>query len=109
MDEQVGDRGRSVGDVLEVVQHEQELEVAQVLLHGVLRTPTWAIAAWDEPRVAERAERNPEDAVPEALGDVGRELQREPRLPDAPGADEREQPIAARRSSRPRRAPAPDR
>ena len=45
-----------------------------------------------EGRVAQRSERDPPDAVGEVLGDLGRRLQRQPRLPRPAGAGERQQP-----------------
>ena len=45
-----------------------------------------------ERRVAQRGERDPPDAVGDVLGDLGRCLQRQPRLPRPAGAGERQQP-----------------
>jgi len=86
-------------DLLEVVENQEQLLAAEVLLHPVQRPLLPADldpegvrdGRRDQLRVADRRERDPERAVPEVAGGLGRELEGEAGLPGASRAGEGEQ------------------
>jgi hypothetical protein len=102
------DGGRRGEHLLEVVEDEQQLLVAQVAVERLEDRLPRLLAQADRPRdrrrdqlpVAHGRERDEEDAVRELLDDVGSELQREPRLPGAARARERQRPQAVRQQRR---------
>ena len=99
-----GDVVGGVGQVLEVVEHEQERAVGDVLGDVLLGAERLRDGRQDELRVVERRERHPEDAVREAVGRGARRLQREACLADAARAGQRQQARLARAQQRRRAA-----
>ena len=80
--------------MLEVVEQEQHLAVADVLGEAVLGAERLGDSLGDERRIAERGKPDPEDAGL-VLGNERRgRLDREPRLAGAAGARERDEPGA---------------
>ena len=89
--EQTGDVGRRFGQVLEVVEEQQHRVVPDVLAQLSPRSDRLPRRLQHELRVAQRSERNPEDARGVAVGRLRDCLQREPRLAGAAGPGQREQ------------------
>ena len=95
----VAERRRRGQHLLEVVEHEQELLVAQVLDQRLERALARLLAQaerlrdrrHDELRLADRRELDEGRAVREPLAHAGGELEREPGLAGAAGADQRQQ------------------
>ncbi len=81
--------------MLEVVeQHEQPL-AADVIDEPVVRADPRRDRPLDQRRIAERLQRDAEDAVGELVDRVGRQLEREARLAAPAGPSQREQPMRA--------------
>ena len=91
---------RRVEQVLEVVEYEQELMVGEEALERFLRRPARGDAKrarnrrGDERSAAHRCQLDEGGAVSEAHREAVRQLEREPRLADAAGAGERQEPHA---------------
>ena len=94
--------GRSRGgeDVLAVVDHQKEPPTSECIGNGVDqgRVALWRDAqhgrdrSGHRSRVADRRELDHPHAVRELAGDLGPDLERQPRLADASDAGERDQP-----------------
>ena len=78
--------------MLEVVEQKQQALVAHMLGQPVSRSDGLRRLLEHEPRIAERRQRHPEDAVGESFRALGRCLQREPRLARSAGPGESQQP-----------------
>ena len=87
--------GRGLDDLLEVVEEHEQPLVRHVLDQAVVGADRRSDRALDERGIAERLQRNPEDAVGELLDRVGRELERQARLAAPAGAGERHQAMRA--------------
>ena len=104
--------GAAVEHLLEVVQHQQESPVAQVILQGLdqglLATPITprapAIAGATRARVRDRGERHEENAVCELLQDLGGDLQPEAGLAGPRGPGEGQESRAGVQQPLPHRA-----
>ena len=75
-----GELGRRLDHLLEVVEQEQQLALADVLGEAVLGAERLRDRLGDERRVAERGEPDPEDARLVLGHELGGGLEREPRL-----------------------------
>ena len=73
---------------------------AHVLDQGAVRADRRLDRRLHESRVAERLEGHPEDAVGKLLDRLGRELEREPRLPASAGPRECQQALGADQRTR---------
>jgi len=93
--EQRRDVRRRLDDLFEVVQQHQQPLVPHVLDQAVIRTDRRSDRPLDEGRVAERLQRDPEDAVGELLHGLGRELKRQAGLTAAPRPREGQQAMRA--------------
>ena len=71
---------RRLDHLLEVVEQEQQLALADVLGEAVLGAERLRDRLGHERRVAQRREADPEDAGLEGGHELGRRLEREPRL-----------------------------
>ena len=80
--------------LLEVVQQQEQLALADVLGQAVLGPQRLGDGLGDEGRIAQSGEPDPEDAVPELRHQLGRRLDRQPRLPRTTRAGQRHQPRA---------------
>ena len=92
--------GCSLDHLLEVVEQEQELALADVLGEAVLRAEGLRDRLGDERRVAQRGEPDPEDACLVRGDEGGGGLEREPRLPRAAWAGKGDEPRALPRCVR---------
>ncbi len=92
--QQFPDEATGVEQVLRVVHNEEEPSAPQVFAHIGVRVETERLRhdGRDERCVAQGCKRHPEDAVGESLHDLGRNLQRDPRLADSPRADDGYEP-----------------
>ena len=90
-----GQLGRRRDDLLEVVDEEQELALADVLGEAVAGAHGPGDRLADERRVAERGEADPDGAGAEVGDERGAGLERQAGLPGAAGAGQREEPRAA--------------
>ena len=77
--------------MLEVVEQKEQLLVADLVGDAVISADRLAGRLEDQLRIAQRRERNPENAVGKALRRLGRRLEGEPRLARPAGPREREQ------------------
>lgn len=85
--------------MLKIIQHKQQLFVAQgflqALLDGAIRrfphTQGLGNRRADQVGIADRRQRDKVDAIDKMVEQVRRHLQRQPRLADAAGAGQREQ------------------
>ena len=93
--EQRGELRRCVDHLLEVVDDEQQLPLADVLGEAVPRAERARDRLRDERGVAERGEADPEDARLEGRDERGGGLDRDPRLPRPAGAGQRDESVAA--------------
>ena len=78
--EQLRELGRRLDHLLEVVEQQQELALADVLGEAVLRPQRLRDRLGHERRVAQRGQADPEDARLERGHELGGDLEREPRL-----------------------------
>ena len=90
--EHVGDRRSRIEEVLEGVEHEQELAFAQEAGQVVGGADGLCDLREDELAVRQPDERHPEDAVVQGAVELGGDLEREPRLAGAAGPRHGEQP-----------------
>ena len=90
--EQLGQPRRCLDELLEVVEQEQRPLAAQVLGEPVLGAQRLRDRRLDERGVAERRQRHPPDAVGIVLDELGRDLEREPRLARSRPPGQRHQP-----------------
>ena len=81
--EHVCDRGSRIEEVLEGVEHEQELAFAQEAWQVVGGAEGLRDLREDELAVRQPDERHPEDAVVQRAVELGGDLEREPRLAGA--------------------------
>ena len=84
--------GRRLDHLLQVVEEEQHLPLADVLGEAVLGAERLGDRLGDERGVAQRGEPDPEDARLVLRDECGSRLEREPGLARAPGAGQREEP-----------------
>ncbi len=104
--EQRGELGRGLDDLLQVVEQEQQLPLADVFGEAVLDPERLRDRLGDERRVAKRGEPDPEDACLVLGNERGGRLEREPRLARAARAGEREEPRSLSTFAASRRARA---
>jgi hypothetical protein len=107
-----GELRRGIDHLLEVVEEQQELPLADVLQEPVLRPERLRDLVRDQYRVAERRQADPEDARLELRNERGGGLDREPSLARAARSGQRQQPGAVlkqRRDLRDLRLPADER
>jgi hypothetical protein len=76
---------RGIDDLLEVVEQQQQLLAAKLVLELGLRTDRRRDRRDDERRIADRREPDPPDSVAEVFDCLGGDLEREPRLADSAG------------------------
>ena len=87
--------GRCLDHLLEVVEEEQQLSLADVRRETILGAERLGDRLDDERGIAERGETDPEDACLVGRGRARRRLEREPGLPGAARAGERDEARAA--------------
>ena len=90
--EQLVQRRRRTLHMLEVVDEEQELATAHKSFEIPLGAHGLRDLRNDETRIDESSKRHPEHTVVEALDELGSNLQRKARLPDAAGAGDCDEP-----------------
>ena len=90
-----GELRRCVDHLLEVVNDEQQLPLADVLGEAVAGAEGARNRLCDERRVAKRGEADPEDARLEGGDERGGGLDRDPRLPRPAGAGQGDESVAA--------------
>ena len=93
--EQSGELACGVDHLLEVVEEQEQLPLADVLREPVLRAQQLTDRLGHERWVAQPRQTDPEDAGLEVADELSPGLQREPRLPRAAGAAEGDQPVPA--------------
>ena len=86
-----GQLRRRVDDLLEVVEHEQELALADVVRERALRADRPADRVGDERRISDRGQADPEDSGHEVWDELAGRLDRQTRLAGAARAREGEQ------------------
>ena len=92
--------GAAVDDLLEVVEHEQQLRRSPMCAaSAVLARRASARSSRRRARVAQRCEPDPEDAGRELGDELGRRLDREPRLAGAARPGQRDEASAVARSA----------
>ena len=98
--EQLGDDRGGLEHVLEVVEHQQQPPLPQVVDHGVAQRPLALLphpqrrrdGRGHEGRVGQRRQVDEPDPVGEGVEQLGRRLQRQARLADAARPGQRQQP-----------------
>ncbi len=90
--QELGELGRDIGQVLEVVEHEQQPLIADVVGEAPFRPDGLRRSREHVGRIAERCEWHPEDAVWIQVAGRARCLQREARLADAARTGQRDEP-----------------
>ena len=97
--EQVGDHAGRLQHLLEVVQHDEQLLVAQIGLEpfqqrlsgSFLEAKGGSNRGHDQRRISDWRKVNKEDAVGKGIEELGRDLERQAGLADAAGSRQRDQ------------------
>ena len=95
--EEPGEVRRDAHDLLEVVEHQQQLALAQVIDQRATQPERGHYGRFDELRIADDREIDERRPVVERRRDLGGRLEREARLADSARADDGDQACALRR------------